>query len=65
MSPRRPYKVARPGVVVNWRPSVWECPDAAACSDFGGKRRLGLDLRESKGPVEVLAIDGAEKPAAN
>ncbi len=29
------------------------------------QEQLGLRLRDSKGPVEVLVIDGAEKPSAN
>ena len=29
---------------------------------FGAVRRLGLKLERQKGPVDIIVIDGAEKP---
>lgn len=43
-----------------------EDPDTSGPTVFAAlKQKLGLELRAQKGPVEVIVIDKAEKPAAN
>jgi uncharacterized protein (TIGR03435 family) len=56
---------------LTWTPDMASGAEPQA-SERGGvslftavQEQLGLKLKAAKGPVEVLAIDGAEKPSAN
>jgi uncharacterized protein (TIGR03435 family) len=50
-----------PGALLNG-----EEPDTSGPTVFQAvKQQLGLELKADKGPVEVIVIDSAERPAAN
>lgn len=42
-----------------------EAPDTSGPTIFQAVKQLGLELKAQRGPVDVIVIDRAEKPAAN
>lgn len=55
---------------LQWAPDAGPCPDAGAAADLPDlftalQEQLGLRLASTRGPVAVIVIDRAEKPAGN
>ncbi len=56
---------------VEWTPDAGPCPDAPETAADGPslfaamQQQLGLKLESTKGPVEIIVIDHAEKPEGN
>ncbi len=64
--------VDKTGLTGLWKLSIKWTPDNQPAADTTGpslvtaiQEQLGLRLESTKGPVEILAIDHAEKPTAN